>query len=342
MSLDAIRDEIRAKLGVMAQYMDLDEAAALVAEIQTMKQERNAIILAHNYMDPLLFHCVADLNGDSLDLSRKVTQVEQDVIVFCGVRFMAETAKILNPGKTVLLPTEKGGCSLAESIGAEDIHTLRKQFPGVPVVTYINTYADVKAESDLCCTSGNARAVFDSLDADTVIFLPDEYLAANIARDTGKHIVFPAREQGAFAELDYQVIGWQGRCEVHELFTIDDIHQARERYPGVRILSHPECPPTVCEASDFAGSTNAMIRYVHETEAPCFLLLTECAMSDNIAVALPDKKLVKTQCLRCPHMEEITLKSIRDALKHDRYLIETPEDIRCRALNAVEKMLAIG
>jgi quinolinate synthase len=258
---------------------------------------------------------------------------------------MAETAKILNPEKTVLLPAKVAGCSLAASITAEDVRRLRQRFPGVPVVTYVNTYADVKAESDICCTSSNAAAVVESLDSETVIFLPDEYLARNVARETGKHIVFPivnGREVEIDPSLDYQFIGWQGRCEVHEKFTVQDIETVREQFPDVVILSHPECSPEVVEASDFSGSTQAMIRFVEDTQAPRYLMLTECSMGDNVAAANPDKEMLRLCMVRCPHMNEITLEDTVHALKHNETLIDVPEDIRVRAYRAVQRMIEIG
>jgi quinolinate synthetase A len=320
-----------------------DPQAELAVEILELKQQRNAVILGHNYMEPALFHSIPDFTGDSLDLSRKAATTDKDVIVFCGVRFMAETAKILNPTKTVLLPSEKAGCSLAASITAEDVRALKARFPGAPVVSYVNTYADVKAESDVCCTSSNAVAVVESLKADTVIFLPDEYLARNVARETGKHIIFPTLQPvNGDTLLDYQLVGWHGRCEVHEKFTVDDIRRVRAQFPDVVILAHPECSPEVVEASDFAGSTNAMIRYVQQTRAPHYLLLTECAMGDNIAAANPEKDMLRLCMVRCPHMNMITLEDTRDALLFNRYVIEIPEDIRQRAYRAVERMIQIG
>jgi quinolinate synthase len=256
---------------------------------------------------------------------------------------MAETAKILNPGKTVLLPAKKAGCSLAESITAADVRALRARYPGVPVVTYVNTYADVKAESDICCTSGNAVAVVESLDADTVIFLPDEYLARNVARETGKHIIFPTHSaNGADTELDYQMIGWRGRCEVHDKFTVEDIANVRAQFPDVMILAHPECSPEVVAASDFSGSTKAMIQKVERTSAPRYLLLTECAMGDNVAAANPDKEMLRLCSVRCPHMNQITLEDTLKALQRTHYVVEVPEAIRVRAARAVERMIAIG
>jgi quinolinate synthase len=268
------------------------------------------------------------------------------VIVFCGVKFMAETAKLLNPSRTVLLPSLKAGCSLAASITADDVRALRARFPGVPVVTYVNTYADVKAESDICCTSGNAAAVVNSLGTDTVIFLPDEYLAKNIARETGKHIIVPTRLPAGNihfdTDVDFQMVGWDGRCEVHEQFTVGDIDMVRSQFPDVVILAHPECSPEVVAASDFSGSTNAMIRYVEQTRAPRYLLLTECSMGENVAAANPDKEMLRLCSVRCPHMNQITLQMTRDSLKYMQYEIDVPEEIRVRAARAVERMIAIG
>jgi quinolinate synthase len=334
---------LQRKLGKLAPEFELYYKADLAVEILELKQQRNAVILGHNYMEPALFHSIPDFTGDSLDLSRKAATTDKDVIVFCGVRFMAETAKILNPTKTVLLPSEKAGCSLAASITADDVRMLKARFPGAPVVSYVNTYADVKAESDICCTSSNAVAVVESLKADTVIFLPDEYLARNVARETGKHIIFPTLQPvNGETLLDYQLVGWHGRCEVHEKFTLDDIRRVRAQFPDVVILAHPECSPEVVAASDFSGSTNAMIRHVQQTAAPHYLLLTECAMGDNIAAANPDKDMLRLCMVRCPHMNMITLEDTRDALRYNRYVIEIPEDIRQRAYRAVERMIQIG
>jgi quinolinate synthase len=334
---------LRAKLSGVVPEVELQYKAELAAEINRLKHEQNAVILGHNYMEPALFHSIPDHTGDSLELSRRAAQTDKDVIVFCGVRFMAETAKILSPAKTVLLPAEKAGCSLAASITAADVRQLRAQFPGVPVVTYVNTYADVKAESDICCTSSNAVAVVESLHAPVVIFLPDEYLARNVARETGKRIIFPTRApQPGGGERDYQLVGWHGRCEVHEKFTVEDVASVRRQFPAVVILAHPECSPEVVAAADFSGSTTAMIRYVEQTAAPHYLLLTECSMGDNIAAANPGKEMLRLCSVRCPHMNEITLEETLAALKLGRYVIEVPEAIRVRALKAVERMIAIG
>jgi quinolinate synthase len=343
MNVQDMVTRLQTKLGNLAPEFELHYKAELAVEILELKRQRNAVILGHNYMEPALFHSIPDFTGDSLDLSRKAATTDKDVIVFCGVRFMAETAKILNPTKTVLLPSEKAGCSLAASITAEDVRALKARFPGAPVVSYVNTYADVKAESDICCTSSNAVAVVESLKADTVIFVPDEYLARNVARETGKHIIFPTLQPvNGDTLLDYQLVGWHGRCEVHEKFTVDDIRRVRAQFPDVVILAHPECSPEVVAAADFAGSTNAMIRYVQQTRAPHYLLLTECAMGDNIAAANPEKDMLRLCMVRCPHMNMITLEDTRDALLFNRYVIEIPEDIRQRAYRAVERMIQIG
>ncbi|MCJ7662001.1 MAG: quinolinate synthase NadA, partial [Anaerolineales bacterium] len=240
MSVKDVYEEMKAKLSNVVPDVELHLKAELVYEIKKLKEAKNAVILGHNYMEPALFHTIPDFKGDSLYLSRMAAETDKDIIVFCGVRFMAETAKILNPQRTVLLPAEEAGCSLAASITADDVRQLKARFPGVPVVTYVNTYADVKAESDICCTSSNAAAVVESLKSDIVIFLPDEYLARNVARDTGKHIIFPSLDDSInsdAADLDYQMIGWRGRCEVHEKFTVQDIQDIRHQFPDVVILS---------------------------------------------------------------------------------------------------------
>ena len=337
-------EKMKVRLHGIVPDMEFRYKAELACDINRLKKEKNALILGHNYMEPALFHTIPDFVGDSLELSRKAARTDRDTIVFCGVKFMAETAKILNPKKTVLLPSEKAGCSLAASITAEDVRELKRRFPGVPVVTYVNTYADVKAESDVCCTSANAAAVVESLGAETVIFLPDEYLARNVARETGKGIIFPTvvPPKNRDAELNYQLIGWPGRCEVHEKFTVQDIQDVRAQFPDVVILAHPECSPEVVAAADFSASTSAMIKYVAETNAPRYLLLTECAMGDNVAAANPDKEMVRLCSVRCPHMNQITLEDTLRSLQNNQYVIEVPEEIRVRAAKAVERMLEIG
>lgn len=337
---------LQKRLGHILTDVELRYKAGLAAQINALKEERNAVILGHNYMEPALFHSIPDYVGDSLELSRRAAKTNADVIVFCGVRFMAETAKILNPSKTVLIPARKAGCSLAASITADDVRALKKKFPGVPVVTYINTYADVKAETDVCCTSGNAVEVVKSLNADKIIFLPDEYLASNIARETGTRIIFPSKQPKAAASkdanLDYQFIGWHGRCEVHEKFTVEDIRAARADYPDVLILAHPECSPEVVLASDYSGSTTQMMKYVAESKAPRFLLLTECSMADNIMGANPEREMLRMCNQRCPHMAEITLEDTLLALQKMQFVVDVPEDIRVRAFSAVDRMIKIG
>ena len=348
MITDTTTDEMYEKLSrLLADSVpdfELRLKAELAAEINQLKLEKNAVILGHNYMEPALFHSIPDFVGDSLELSRKAAETDKDIIVFCGVKFMAETAKILNPGKKVLIPSLKAGCSLAASITAEDVRELKRRFPGVPVVTYINTYADVKAESDICCTSSNAVKVVESLNTDKVIFIPDEYLAGNVARETGKQIIFPTREPRMHFpnELDYQMIGWPGRCEVHEKFSVEDIQNVRKQFPDVVILAHPECSPAVVEASDFSGSTTAMIRYVEQTNAQRYLLLTECSMGDNVAAANPEKEMLRLCSVRCPHMNQITLEDTLESLRKEQFEIFIEEDVRRRALRSVQRMLEIG
>src|SRR6266536_4817653 len=343
-SVEVMLEKMKVRLHGIVPDMEFRYKAELACDINRLKKEKNALILGHNYMEPALFHTIPDFVGDSLELSRKAARTDRDIIVFCGVKFMAETAKILNPKKTVLLPSEKAGCSLAASITAEDVRELKRRFPGVPVVTYVNTYADVKAESDVCCTSANAVAIVESFKTDTVIFIPDEYLARNVARETGKHIVFPTLDPNrAFAnDLDYQMIGWPGRCEVHEKFTVEDIANVRKQFPDVVILAHPECSPEVVAASDFSGGTKAMIKYVEHTRAPRYLLLTECSMGDNVAAENPEKEMLRLCSVRCPHMNQITLEDTLASLRNNQYVIDIPEAIRLRAARSVERMIAIG
>jgi len=345
MSVQTVYEDLKAKLHDVVPDAELRLKAEVADEILRLKVERNAVILGHNYMEPALFQSVPDFTGDSLALCRAAATTDKERIVFCGVRFMAETAKILNPDKTVLLPSERGGCSLAASIGAADVRALKARFPGVPVVVYINTYAEVKAEADYCCTSGNAAKVVEATGSDTVIFLPDEFLAANVARETGKRLFLP-RDDETIETLrsgDREVlVGWRGRCEVHEKFSVEDIDAARRQFPGVLVLAHPECSPEVVAASDFAGSTAVMIRRVQESSAPRYLLLTECAMGDNIIAENPAKEMVRICSVRCPHMNEITLEETLEALRWDRYRIEVPEPVHTRAARSIERILAIA
>ena len=291
--------------------------------ILALKRARNAVILAHNYQTPEIFHCVADLVGDSLALAREATRVDADVIVLAGVHFMAETAKLLNPAKTVLIPDTAAGCSLASSITPADVRLLRQRYPGVPVVTYVNTSAAVKACSDICCTSGNAKKIVESLGVDRVIMLPDEYLAQNVAAETG-----------------VEIIAWAGHCEVHERFTAAEIRLIREQHPGVVVLAHPECPPEVVAEADFAGSTAAMIEYVGTEKPARVVLVTECSMSDNVAVDHPEIEFVRP-CNLCPHMRQITLPKIRRALETLTHEVTIDPAVAMGARRAVERMLAV-
>ncbi|MCW3159001.1 quinolinate synthase NadA [Micropruina sonneratiae] len=296
-----------------------------VNAILELKRQRNAVILAHNYMTPEIFHGVSDIVGDSLALAREATAVEADVIVLAGVHFMAETTKLLNPAKTVLIPDLRAGCSLAESITAADVRDLRQLHPGVPVVTYVNTSAAVKAESDICCTSGNAVQVIESLGVPEVIMIPDQYLAANIARQTG-----------------VKVITHPGACEVHERFAAADIRQVRADHPdGVVVLAHPECPPEVVDEADFSGSTAQMLTFVGTHRPKRLALITECSMSDNIAQEFPELDFVRP-CNLCPHMKRNTLAKIRRALETMTHEVTIDADVADRARAAVEAMLAVG
>jgi quinolinate synthase len=299
--------------------------APYIAAINELKVQRNAVVLAHNYQTPEIFHGVADFVGDSLALAQQGARTDADVIVLAGVHFMAETAKILSPEKTVLIPDPLAGCSLAASITAEDIRLLRQRYPGVPVVTYVNTSAAVKAESDICCTSANAVAVVESLGVDRVIFLPDEFLGRYVASQTG-----------------VQIILWKGHCEVHERFTGKELRAYRAAQgDGVEILAHPECPPDVLAEADFVGSTAAMIRRVGETRPRRVVMITECSMSDNVAVEYPDVEFIRP-CNLCPHMKRITLPKILRSLQTMETKVEVDSEVAQRARVAVERMLAVG
>jgi quinolinate synthase len=294
-----------------------------VEAILHLKKKRNAIILAHAYQTPEIFYGVADITGDSLKLAREAEKCTADVIVMAGVHFMAETAKLLNPSRTVLMPDMGAGCSLADSITAEDVKLLRQRYPGVPVVTYVNTSAAVKAESDICCTSGNAKKIVESLGVPEVIMLPDEYLAQNTATLT-----------------KVKIIAWKGHCEVHERFTAADIALYRKQNPGVVVLAHPECPPEVIAVSDFAGSTAHMTKWVEQNKPARAVLVTECSMSDNVAAANPATEFVRP-CQLCPHMKRITLKNIRHALETMTHEVTVPSEIAGRAREAVARMIAV-
>jgi len=291
--------------------------------ILRLKRARNAVILAHNYQTPEIFHTVADFTGDSLALARQAMGTDAATIVLAGVHFMAETAKLLNPGKTVLIPDTHAGCSLAASITAADVRLLRQRHPGVPVVSYVNTSAAVKAESDICCTSANAKTVVEALGAPRVIMLPDEYLARNVA-----------------AETKVEIIAWAGHCEVHERFTAAEVAQLRRDYPGIAVLAHPECPPEVVAAADFAGSTAAMADYVGARQPARVVLLTECSMSDNVAIEHPAVEFVRP-CNLCPHMKRISLANIRTALETMTHEVTIDPAVAAPARRAVERMVAL-
>jgi quinolinate synthase len=298
--------------------------APYIAAIQDLKAQRHAVILVHNYQTPEIFYGVADIVGDSLALAREAAKTDSEVIVLCGVHFMAETAKLLNPGKTVLIPDLEAGCSLAGSITAEDVRLLRQRYPGVPVVTYVNSTAAVKAESDICCTSSNALEVVRSLGAKRVIFLPDEFLGRYVASKT-----------------EIEIILWKGHCEVHERFTARDVRSYREQYKGIQVLAHPECPPDVLAEADFVGSTTGMIRYVDQKRPQRIVMITECSMSDNVAVAFPQIEFIRP-CNLCPHMKRITLPKILQSLSDMKHTIAIEPSIAGRARQAVQRMLDIG
>jgi quinolinate synthase len=295
--------------------------APYVAAINRLKKERGAVILAHNYQTPEIYHCVADIVGDSLQLAREATKVDAGIIVQCGVHFMAETSKLLNPEKTVLIPDMKAGCSLAESITGADVRLLRERYPGVPIVTYVNTSAEVKAESDICCTSANAVEVVESFGVDTVLLIPDEYLAKNVA-----------------AQTKVKVLTWKGHCEVHERFTAAELLAYKETDPAIEIIAHPECPPEVVAIADFTGSTSGMIGYVKKNRPGKVLLVTECSMASNVASEVPDVEFIRP-CNLCPHMKRITLPAILASLVFMREEVTVDPAIAERARLAVERMV---
>jgi len=305
---------------------EMEWAAHLPAieRISHLKKLRRAVILAHNYQTPEIFHGVADITGDSLALARRATEVDADVIVLCGVHFMAETAAILNPQRTVLIPDVQAGCSLAESISSADVRDLRRRYPGVPVITYVNTSAEVKAECDICCTSANAVEIVESLDCDRVIFVPDRYLASYVAANT-----------------EVEVIPWAGRCEVHEQFTATEVRSYRAQFPGVVVIAHPECPPEVLAEADMVGSTSGMIRYVADRRPSRVAMITECSMSDNVAAEFPEIDFVRP-CTICPHMKRITLDKIVTSLESMQHQVVVDPEVAGRARRAVERMLTVG
>jgi quinolinate synthase len=295
--------------------------APYVKAINDLKKVRNAVIVAHNYQTPEIFHCVADVTGDSLQIAIAAGKTDADIIVQCGVHFMAETSKLLNPGKLVLIPDVRAGCSLAASITGADVRLLRERYPGVPVVTYVNTSADVKAESDICCTSSNAVQVVESMNSDTVIFLPDRYLANWVASQT-----------------KVKIISWQGACEVHERFTGEELRDYRAAHPGIQILAHPECPPDVIAEADYTGSTSKMTNWVLQNRPPKVLLVTECSMASNIAAEAPEIDFIKP-CNLCPHMKRITLPKILDSLVYLKDEVTIDPMVADKARRAVERMV---
>lgn len=298
--------------------------APKIKAINDLKREKNAVILAHNYQTPEIFHCVADYVGDSLQLAQQAARTDAEVIVQAGVHFMAETSKLLSPEKTVLMPDLEAGCSLAESIAANDVRLLKQKYPGVPVVTYVNTSAEVKAECDICCTSSNAVEVVESLGVGKVILIPDEYLARNVA-----------------ARTDVEIIAWKGACEVHERFTPEEIRQYKENDPDVVVLAHPECTPEVLAECDYAGSTAAMISYVKEKKPARVVMVTECSMSDNVAAETPEVEFVRP-CNICPHMKRISLENILYSLEHMTHQVVIPETVAARARRSVQAMVELG
>jgi len=324
---DAVAKETAPIFDLLKDQYDLDyweTVAPYISEINRLKKEKNAVVLAHNYMTPDIFHGVADIVGDSLALARQAAKTEAGIIIQCGVHFMAETSKMLCMDKKVVIPDMDAGCSLAESITAEDVRLLREKHPGVPIVTYVNTSAEVKAESDYCCTSGNAVQIVNAIDSDTVLMIPDQYLAKYTQCHTDK-----------------KILTWQGSCEVHERFTADDIRGFRDRYDGVQVLAHPECPPEVLAEADYTGSTQQMIDFV-ETEKPSrIVLITECSMSDNIAAAHPEMELVRP-CQMCPHMKKITLPKILEALQTESPEVIIDPELAKRAVIPVNRMLELS
>jgi quinolinate synthase len=327
---DAVKRDTRDLYAKVARHIPEIEWAAhapLIAEINRLKRQKNAVILAHNYMTPEIFHCVGDFVGDSLALAREAARTDAEVIVQAGVHFMAETSKILSPEKTVLIPDTRAGCSLAASITGADVRLLRQKYPGLPIITYVNTSAEVKAESDVCCTSGNAVKVVEEtarqFGVDTVIMIPDKYLARNVAAKTG-----------------VKVITWEGACEVHERFTAQQIRDYRAGHPGIVVLAHPECPPDVVAEADFAGSTAAMIGYVGDHKPQRVVMITECSMSDNVALEHPEVDFVRP-CNLCPHMKRITLEGILHSLQTMTTEVVVDPAIAARAKLAVDRMLAI-
>ena len=319
-----VTDPIYQKISKTIPEIEWAIHAPYIYKINKLKKEKNAIILAHNYQTPEIYHGISDFSADSLALAVEAAKTKADIIVMCGVHFMAETAKLMNPNKKILLPDMSAGCSLSSSITGQDVRNLKKQYPGVPVVSYVNTSADVKAETDVCCTSANAVKIVNSLKVKKVIFLPDDYLAKYVASQT-----------------DVEIISWKGTCEVHEQFNDQEINEIRKNNPGIKIIAHPECPPDVIKASDFAGSTSGMIKYVKENQPEKVMMVTECSMSDNVQIDNPNVKFIRP-CNLCPHMKKITLPKILDCLENESNEIIMDNVTIEKARNSVERMVKIG
>ena len=323
-SKDNSLEKIYKKISSVVPEIEWKVHAPLIQKINKLKKDKNAVILAHNYQTPEIYHGVADISADSLALAEEAAKTKADIIVLCGVHFMAETAKLMNPDKKVLLPDMSAGCSLASSITGEDVRMLKEKYPGVPVVSYVNTSADVKAETDVCCTSANAVKVVESLGVDKVIFLPDHYLANYVQKNT-----------------KVKIISWQGTCIVHEKFTAKEVENIKKENPEITVIAHPECPPDVISASDFAGSTSGMSKYVKENQPKKVLLVTECTMSDNVQIENPKVQFIKP-CNLCPYMKKITLKKIFECLKNESNEIKIGHNIATMARKSVQRMTEIG
>ena len=317
-------DPIYQKISKAIPEIEWSVHAPYIYEINKLKKKKNAIILAHNYQTPEIYHGISDFSADSLALAVKAAETKADIIIMCGVHFMAETAKLMNPKKKVLLPDMRAGCSLSSSVTGDDVRKLKKKYPGVPVVSYVNTSAEVKAETDVCCTSANAVKIVNSLDVNKVIFLPDDYLAKYVASQT-----------------DVEIISWKGTCEVHEKFNDEEINEIRKNNPDIKIIAHPECPPDVIKASDFAGSTSGMIKYVKDNQPKKVMMVTECSMSDNIQIDNPNVEFIRP-CNLCPHMKRITLPKILDCLKSESNEILMSNETIEKAKKSVERMAKVG
>ena len=317
-------DRIYEKISSVVPEIEWKFHAPIIEKINKLKKEKDAVILAHNYQTPEIYHGISDFSADSLALAVEAAKTKADIIVMCGVHFMAETAKLMSPNKKVLLPDMTAGCSLSSSITGEDVKNLKRKYPGVPVVSYVNTSADVKSETDVCCTSANAVKIVNSLGVRKVIFLPDDYLAKYVASQT-----------------DVEIISWKGTCEVHEQFNDEEINEIKKNNPGIKVIAHPECPPDVIQASDFTGSTSGMIKYVKDNQPEKVMMVTECSMSDNVQVDNPNVKFIRP-CNLCPHMKKITLPKILDCLQNETNEIIMSKEVIEKAKRSVERMTKIG